>query len=149
MSQQFTIEEVSKHNTEQDCWIIINDKVYDVTNFLDVHPGGRRVIIPYAGKDATKVFNSFHAPTVLQKYGPKLLVGTLQTKKPMKKTDTFGDGIPYGDPYWYQGFKSPYYKETHHKFRKLCRDFCEKELMPYVSESTVVILTAIIGAPVG
>ena len=42
--------------------------------------------------------------------------------------------IPYGDPYWYQGFKSPYYKETHKKFRAQVRAFVDKEIMPYVSE---------------
>lgn len=42
--------------------------------------------------------------------------------------------IPYGDPYWYQGFKSPYYKETHKRFRAKVRAFVEKELMPYVHE---------------
>lgn len=33
-------QEVSKHNTREDCWVIIHDKVYDLTNFLPEHPGG-------------------------------------------------------------------------------------------------------------
>lgn len=98
--------------------------------------GGKRVILPYAGKDATKVFHSFHAPTVLDKYGKDLYIGDIVTSKKVDspKGDLFGEQIPYGDPYWYQGFKSPYYKETHLKFRKKVREFVEKELLPNVSD---------------
>lgn len=58
----FTEEEVAKHNTKQDCWIIVgNDtnggpKVYDVTSYLDDHPGGCEVILDVAGKDADDMF---------------------------------------------------------------------------------------------
>lgn len=36
--------------------------------------------------------------------------------------------------YWYQGYKSPYYKETHHAFRAKLRAFVDKEVMPFVHE---------------
>ena len=36
----FTKEEVSKHNTKDDCWLIIHGKVYDVSDYVDEHPGG-------------------------------------------------------------------------------------------------------------
>ena len=32
-------EEVAKHSTKEDCWLIINEEVYDVTEFMDIHPG--------------------------------------------------------------------------------------------------------------
>jgi cytochrome-b5 reductase len=52
---EFSREEVKKHNTRKDLWIIINDKVYDVTNYDD-HDGGFDVFMDYAGKDATVGF---------------------------------------------------------------------------------------------
>eukprot|EP00435_Cladocopium_sp_Y103_P020713 s4390_g5.t1 len=47
-------EEVAKHNTDKDCWVIVGDQVLDVTNFLSEHPGGKKSIMMFAGKDATE-----------------------------------------------------------------------------------------------
>ena len=49
----FTKEEVAKHNTEHDCWLIIDNKVYDVSDYVDVHPGGP-AILNNAGGDSSK-----------------------------------------------------------------------------------------------
>lgn len=53
-----TAEEVAKHNTETDCWLVIANKVYDVTDFINEHPGGSFRIIPNCGKDATQGFET-------------------------------------------------------------------------------------------
>lgn len=42
--------EVAKHNTRDSCWVIVNGHAYDVTDFLDQHPGGATVILKYGGK---------------------------------------------------------------------------------------------------
>ncbi|XP_057454877.1 cytochrome b5-like [Lotus japonicus] len=52
-SKLLTFEDVALHNHKKDCWIIINGKVYDVTPFLDDHPGGDEALITATEKDAT------------------------------------------------------------------------------------------------
>jgi cytochrome b involved in lipid metabolism len=71
----YTPEEVAQHNKPDDAWIIVHGKVFNVTPFLDEHPGGKKVLLKVAGKDATKEFDNFHKLDVLKKYGPKLYVG--------------------------------------------------------------------------
>lgn len=61
--------DVAKHNRVHDCWIIIGNEVFDVTKFLrDGHPGGKKVIMKYAGKDATKEFDKYHSRDVIEEY---------------------------------------------------------------------------------
>lgn len=54
----YTLEEISQHNNEKDCWLIIDDRVYQVENYIDQHPGGRDKIINNCGKDASQLFKS-------------------------------------------------------------------------------------------
>eukprot|EP00249_Psilotum_nudum_P007171 c20365_g1_i1 orf=788-1372(-) len=51
------LSEVASHTTKDDCWLVIHGKVYDVTHFLEEHPGGEEVLIEASGKDATQEFN--------------------------------------------------------------------------------------------
>lgn len=48
--RKFDLREISKHNTAKSCWVVINDTVYDVTEFLPQHPGGESSILSWAGK---------------------------------------------------------------------------------------------------
>jgi len=73
----WTKEEVAKHNTEKDCWVIVNGQVLDVTSFLKDHPGGKKAILLFAGKDATDEFNMLHKPDVVDKYAPESVIGVL------------------------------------------------------------------------
>jgi len=57
---KITVAEVAKHNTANDCWIIVDGKAYDVTGWLANHPGGQKIILGYAGMDATDVYDAFH-----------------------------------------------------------------------------------------
>ena len=48
--------------------------------------------------------------------------------------EPYGDLVPFGDPNWYRGYASPFYKKTHSDFRLKCRSFVEKEILPFVHE---------------
>ncbi len=50
--------ELNKHNNRQSCWLLISEKIYDVTSFLNGHPGGASTILPTCGTDATKAYAS-------------------------------------------------------------------------------------------
>jgi 4-hydroxysphinganine ceramide fatty acyl 2-hydroxylase len=58
----FTEEEVAKHNTEKSCWVIFNDRVYDMTKFVQDHPGGDDILLEHSGKDITEILQDkeFH-----------------------------------------------------------------------------------------
>eukprot|EP01111_Echinosteliopsis_oligospora_P004256 TRINITY_DN167_c0_g1_i1.p1 TRINITY_DN167_c0_g1~~TRINITY_DN167_c0_g1_i1.p1 ORF type:complete len:650 (+),score=186.82 TRINITY_DN167_c0_g1_i1:66-1952(+) len=74
----YTVDDVSKHNTEKDCWVIVNGQVLDVTKFMHEHPGGKKAIMLFAGKDATEEFNMLHKPDVVEKYAPESIIGVLK-----------------------------------------------------------------------
>lgn len=52
---------VAKHNTANDCYLIVKSSVYNVTNFIGEHPGGRRKIVDMCGQEATAVFSAIHS----------------------------------------------------------------------------------------
>lgn len=61
VKSKLTVAEVAKHNTSDDCYIIVSGSVYDVTKFTFKHPGGSEAIIPLCGKDATAPFTQQHS----------------------------------------------------------------------------------------
>uniref|UniRef100_A0A3B4YGB4 Cytochrome b5 type B n=1 Tax=Seriola lalandi dorsalis TaxID=1841481 RepID=A0A3B4YGB4_SERLL len=68
----YTLEEIRLHNMSNDTWLIVHDKVYDITSFLEEHPGGEEVLLEQAGADATESFedvgHSTDAREMLQHY---------------------------------------------------------------------------------
>merc|ERR1719507_1140481 len=72
-----TLEEVAKHTTKSDCWVVVNGEVLDVTSFLSEHPGGELAILTFAGRDASEEFNMIHPPDVIPKYAPDAVIGVV------------------------------------------------------------------------
>ncbi|KAI1408444.1 acyl-CoA dehydrogenase NM domain-like protein [Hypoxylon sp. FL1857] len=132
MSKTFTRAEVAKHNTEDSVWFIIDSKVYDVTDFVDAHPGGESVLRQVAGQDATVAFYNLHRHEVLSKY-EDLCIGTLEGEKPQVVTPKPGDlsTVPYAEPLWLTPvYKSPYYNESHRRLQKAMRIFTDTYITP-------------------
>ncbi|KAI9262135.1 hypothetical protein BDA99DRAFT_482215 [Phascolomyces articulosus] len=56
METIYSYEQVKKHNSRKSCWVIYKDKVYDMTPFVSLHPGGGQILLEHAGTDVTQVF---------------------------------------------------------------------------------------------
>ena len=84
MPKTVSAAEVAKHCTREDCWVILNGRVYDLTSFLGDHPAGAGVILKHAGKDATAAFDPFHPSDIIARMGleDKLFVGLLDSSAP-------------------------------------------------------------------
>ncbi|VDC03866.1 unnamed protein product [Peniophora sp. CBMAI 1063] len=74
----FSLDDVAKHNKKDDCWVVVNGQVLDVTSFLPDHPGGEKAILLYAGRDATEEFNMLHDPKVIPRYAADSVIGSLK-----------------------------------------------------------------------
>ncbi|KAJ3218475.1 hypothetical protein HK099_005032 [Clydaea vesicula] len=138
----FTIDQVKSHNKESDAFIIVHNEVYNVTEFLHEHPGGKKVLLKVLGTDASEQFDNFHQRAVLEQH-QHLLVGSIgggevETSSTeddselagLQDGESFGDLVPFADPYWYADWSSPYYNESHRRVRAAVRKFVEKEIMP-------------------
>lgn len=76
-SKVYSLADVKGKNTRENAWIVIHNKVYDVKEFLDEHPGGRDILLVNAGGDATKAFEgNNHSPKAKQLLS-KYLIGDL------------------------------------------------------------------------
>lgn len=78
---EFTMDEVARHETEESAWIVVRDKVYDCTPFLKEHPGGASSILMAAGTDATEDMEAIHSPKALLLLRDHL-IGRVVTKRP-------------------------------------------------------------------
>lgn len=73
-----TLDELKKHNTKEDCWIAIRGKVYNITRYMDYHPGGVDELMRGAGIDATKLFDEYHAWVNIEQLLAKCFIGPLK-----------------------------------------------------------------------
>ncbi|KAF8450979.1 acyl-CoA dehydrogenase/oxidase [Boletus edulis BED1] len=158
-SKDFTVDEVAQHNKQGDLWIVIDAKVYDLTRFADLHPGGANVLwapgvgkyqvpsppiswnaltqpphTPTAGKDATDVFFGLHRHEVLLRpQYARLQIGTVRGETERIKPPAPGalSRVPYAEPTWLSpGFHSPYYNDGHRRFHNAVRAFFMAEVYP-------------------
>lgn len=77
---KYTWDEVANHRSPNDCWMVIEGKVYDVTTWVSKHPGGQ-LIMNGAGRDASPLFLSYH-PLKTSAMLPKYLIGEIENYQP-------------------------------------------------------------------
>lgn len=136
MAPKLTREEVAKHTAEDDLWFIVDHVVYDVSDFIDAHPGGAVVLQQVAGQDATEAFYNLHRHEVLTQY-KSLALGNVEGEEPEVIDQQPGDlsQVPYGEPAWLAPqFKSPYYTDAHRSLQKAMRTFVDTHIIPEARE---------------
>ncbi|RPD61123.1 acyl-CoA dehydrogenase NM domain-like protein [Lentinus tigrinus ALCF2SS1-7] len=132
----FTREEVAQHNKPDDLWIIVDAKVYDVTKFKNLHPGGISVFYAedIAGQDATEAFYGLHRHEVLLKpQYQRLQIGVLKDEKSVIYSAIPGQlsSVPYAEPLGLTpGYHSPYYTDSHRNFQRAARKFVDEVVTP-------------------
>jgi hypothetical protein len=130
-----TQAELEAHNTEEDAWLRIDNTVFDITTFQNLHPGGQKIITKYAGTDASEAFYGLHRHEVLETWAPKLAVGRhedAKDKDPSRDVITRDEisKVPYAEPMAWAGFDQPhYYKESHIAYRKAMRTWVHEEIV--------------------
>ncbi|KAN0113429.1 Acyl-CoA dehydrogenase/oxidase, N-terminal and middle domain containing protein [Russula decolorans] len=143
MSKEFknlTRDEVQQHNKNGDLWVIIDAKVYDISRFADLHPGGRSVLVDsaVAGQDATEAFYGLHRHEVLERpQYARLQIGVLRGEQSVITGRLVGglSSVPFAEPtYLTEGFHSPYYTENHKAFQKTVRKFFDEAVYPDAQE---------------
>ncbi|XP_060778127.1 cytochrome b5 reductase 4 [Neoarius graeffei] len=100
---EVTEEELKKHNTRNDCWTCIRGMVYNVSAYMDFHPGGEDELMKAAGIDGTDLFDQVHRWVNYESMLKECLVGRMVVKastaikaQPSKPENTYVNG--FGPP---------------------------------------------------
>ncbi|KAK4034058.1 cytochrome b5-like protein [Parachaetomium inaequale] len=97
MAKVFSAEEVAKHTSADSCWVVLHGNVYDVTDFLPEHPGGSRIILQLAGRDATAEYDPIHPPGTLEdNLPPEAKLGVVDAESLQKLQRQAAQGKPQG-----------------------------------------------------
>ena len=80
MSQVYSTAQVKEHTKRSDLWMSIHGKVYNVSKFLDAHPGGEEVLVDHAGLDASGAFDDIGHSEDAHDLMKQFEIGTLDQK---------------------------------------------------------------------
>lgn len=94
MLKTLTLHDISQHATSTDCWIAIHKTVYDITLFLNQHPGGMAVLLDVAGSDATRTFDKIHSKDLLNLLKPEWIVGICHEQLETKDIQSVAKSVP-------------------------------------------------------
>ncbi|XP_032507030.1 cytochrome b5 reductase 4 isoform X1 [Phocoena sinus] len=82
---EVTEEELKKHNKKDDCWICIRGFVYNVSPYMEYHPGGEEELMSAAGSDGTDLFDQVHRWVNYESMLKECLVGRMAVKPAFPK----------------------------------------------------------------
>ncbi|CAF9907421.1 MAG: hypothetical protein HETSPECPRED_007124 [Heterodermia speciosa] len=89
-TKELTYSDVAEHSSKKDLYLVVHDKVYNATEFVDEHPGGEEVLMDVGGQDATEAFEDVGHSDEAREILDKLLVGDLKR--------VAGDPAPKSEP---------------------------------------------------
>ncbi|KAE8603034.1 hypothetical protein XENTR_v10014202 [Xenopus tropicalis] len=75
-----TEEELAQHNKKEDCWICIRGMVYNITPYMEYHPGGEEELMKAAGRDGTDLFDQVHRWVNYESMLKECLIGRMAIK---------------------------------------------------------------------
>ena len=132
---------LAQHSREGDLWIVIDTVVYDLSRFVDLHPGGGHVLLTegIAGTDASEAFFSLHRSEVLEKY-ERLIIGRIRdaTRQYILPIPGALSPVPHGEPGWLTpSFRTPYYGDSHRALQTEMRMFFDVEVKREAREHEV------------
>ncbi|XP_043706112.1 cytochrome b5 [Telopea speciosissima] len=82
LTRIYSMQEAAQHNTREDCWVVVDGKVYNVTSYLDEHPGGDDVLLAATGKDATDEFEDAGHSKTARELMQEYCIGELDPSTP-------------------------------------------------------------------
>ncbi|BEI81640.1 hypothetical protein CcaverHIS002_0208000 [Cutaneotrichosporon cavernicola] len=94
----FTYADLEEHKSRNSLWLTIHKKVYDVTAFLDEHPGGDEVLLEEAGRDGTEAFEDVGHSDEARDMLLKMYLGNLNPAEAAKNTTTANGKAQSGTP---------------------------------------------------
>ncbi|KAF2009496.1 cytochrome b5 [Aaosphaeria arxii CBS 175.79] len=89
-TKEFTYSDVSEHATKKDLYMVVHDKVYNCSSFVDEHPGGEEVLLDVGGQDATEAFEDVGHSDEAREILEGLLVGNLKRQDGDPKPKSYG-----------------------------------------------------------
>lgn len=99
----YTLEEIQKHKDSKSTWVILHHKVYDLTKFLEEHPGGEEVLREQAGGDATENFEDVGHSTDARELSKTYIIGELHPddrSKIAKPSETLITTVESNSSWW-------------------------------------------------
>ena len=90
--RDITLTECKEHCSEDSCWLVMHGKVYEVTKFLDDHPGGDEIMLQAAGRDATDDFEDVGHSEAARRQLEPMLIGTFVDDGTGSKQRSKGSG---------------------------------------------------------